>query len=237
MNTGNSARTGALVEMSVIRVSPFPRVEKPLLWLCEKNADTPRLLPIAIGEFEAAAIQMKLRQDQPPLRPISYDLLTTMLQRLNADARRIIIHSVHNSTFFATVVLEIEGALHEVDARPSDAVAMGLRAQVPLYATGQVLDMAGYSSGDSIDKAIEHFCEFDPQIVDDVGPGPDLNGDAAGVSPPDEVETAIENPETTPSHRLTLLHHLLEIAVICEEYEKAAELRDEISRSTAEHDS
>ena len=237
MNTGNSGRTGALVEMSVIRVSPFPRVEKPLLWLCEKNADMPRLLPIAIGEFEAAAIQMKLRQDQPPLRPISHDLLTTMLQRLNADARRIIIHSVHNSTFFATVVLEIEGALHEVDARPSDAVAMGLRAQVPLYATGQVLDMAGYSSGDSIDKAIEHFCEFDPQIVDDVGPGPDLNGDAAGVSPPDEEETALENPETALSHRLTLLHHLLEIAVICEEYEKAAELRDEIARSTAEHDS
>ena len=160
-----------------------------------------------------------------------------MLQRLKADARKIIIHSVHNSTFFATVVLEIEGALHEVDARPSDAVAMGLRAKVPLYATGQVLDMAGYSSGNSIDKAIELFCEFDPQIVDDAGPDPDLNGNDAGVSPSDEVETALESPETAHSHRLTLLQHLLEIAVICEEYEKAAELRDQISRSTADHGS
>lgn len=223
--------------MSVIRVSSFPRAENPLLWLCEKNSDMPRLLPIAIGKFEAAAIQMKLDRDQPPQRPISHDLLTTMLQRLNADARKIIIHSVHNSTFFATVVLEIEGSLHEVDARPSDAVAMGLRAKVPLYATGQVLDMAGYSSGDSIDKAIEHFCEFDPQIVEDLGPDPDLNGNDAGVSPSDEVETALESPETAQSHRLTLLHHLLEIAVICEEYEKAAELRDEIARSTADHGS
>lgn len=237
MKAGTSEKMDALVEMSVIRVVPFPRAEKPLLWLCEKNAAIPRLLPIAIGEFEAAAILMKLRQNQPPLRPISHDLLTTMLQRLNADAQRIIIHSVHNSTFFASVVLEIEGAVHEVDARPSDAVAMGLRAKVPLYATGQVLDMAGYSSGDSIDKAIEHFCEFDPQIVDDAGPNPDLNGADAGVSPSDEAETAPESPETAHSHRLTLLHHLLEIAVICEEYEKAAELRDEIARSTAEHDS
>ena len=223
--------------MSVIRVSPFPRAEKPVLWLCEKNADVPRLLPIAIGEFEAAAIQMKLRQDQPPLRPISHDLLTTMLKRLNAGARRIVIHSVHNSTFYATVVLEIEGVLHEVDARPSDAVAMGLRAKVPLYATGKVLDLAGYSNGDSIDKAIEYFYEFDTQIVDDVGTGPGLQGPDAFLPHPEEEETGLDSTEATHSHRLKLLRDLLEIAVICEEYEKAAELRDEIARSTAGHDS
>ena len=236
MKAGNSEQSGSLVEMSVIRVSPFPRAEKPLLWLCEKNVDAPRLLPIAIGEFEAAAIQMKLRQDQPPLRPISHDLLTTMLQRLNADARKVVIHSVRNSTFFATVVLEIDGALREVDARPSDAVAMGLRAKAPLYATGQVLDTAGYSSGGSIEKAIEHFCKLDPQIVD-IGPSSDQNDADAGVSPLDEVEAAVETPEAANSHRLTLLRHRLEIAVICEEFEKAAELRDEIARSTAEHGS
>ena len=237
MKAGNPKPNGALVEMSVIKVSPFPHAEKPLLWLCEKNAAVPRLLPIAIGEFEAAAIQMKLSEDQPPLRPISHDLFTTMLERLNAGARRIVIHSVHNSTFYATVVLEIEGALREVDARPSDAVAMGLRAKVPLFATGQVLDMAGYSSGASIDKAIEYFCEFDPQIVDDVDAGPVLNGSDSGLSHSDEVEPALESPEAAHSYRMTLLQHLLEIAIICEEYEKAAELRDKIARFSSGHDS
>ena len=239
MNACNSKPGGSLVEMSVIKVTPFPRAEKPLLWLCEKNADMPRLLPIAIGEFEAAAIQIKLRQDQPPVRPISHDLLTTMLERLNADARRIVIHSVHNSTFYATVVLEIEGVLHEVDARPSDAVAMGLRAKAPLYATGQILDMAGYSSGDSIDQTIEDFSEFDPQIVNDAGAGLNLKGADAGVAHSDQRETGFGSTEATHSHRhrLLLLRHLLEIAVICEEYEKAAELRDEIARSTVAPDS
>ncbi len=237
MKTESSKSTGALVEMSVLRVSPFPRAEKPLLWLCEKNADVPRLLPIAIGEFEAAAILMKLRPDQPPLRPISHDLLTTMLKRLNAGAQRIVIHSVHNSTFYATVVLEIDGVLHEVDARPSDAVAMGLRAKVPLYATRKVLDVAGYPSGESIDKAIEYFYEFDPQIVDNVGTDPELQGLDACIPHSEEEETGLACTEATHSHRLKLLRDLLEIAVICEEYEKAAELRDEIARSTSGHDS
>ena len=70
MKAGNSKPDSALVEMSVIRVSPLPPEEKPLLWLCEKKAAAPRLLPIAIGEFEAAAIHMKLQQDQSSLRDL-----------------------------------------------------------------------------------------------------------------------------------------------------------------------
>ena len=238
MTAGNSKPGMALVEMSVIGVSPLPPEDKPLLWLCEKKAATaPRLLPIAIGKFEAAAIHMKLQQDQPsPSRPISHDLLTTMLERLNAGAQKIVIHSVHHSTFYATITLKIGSSLREIDARPSDAVAMGLRAKIPLYATGQILEMAGYSSGKSIDKAIEHFYDFDPQIIDDIGADPFLDGADAIVSPSREVETCLDCKDTTHphGHRLVLLRHLLEIAVICEEYEKAAELRDEIARSTSE---
>ena len=237
MKAGNSKPDSALVEMSVITVSPLPPEEKPLLWLCEKKAASPRLLPIAIGEFEAAAIHMKLQQDQsPPSRPISHDLLTTMLERLHAGTRRIVIHSVHHSTFYATITLEIGGSLRDIDARPSDAVAMGLRAKIPLYATGKVLEMAGYSSGESIDKTIEHFYDFDPQIIDEIDANPFLDEADAVVSTPGGVETGLDckDPTHLQGHRLVLLRHLLEIAVICEEYEKAAELRDEIARSTSE---
>ena len=82
----------SLVEMSVIKVSPYLKVERPLLWLCEKAAPSPRLLPIAIGQFEAAAIQMQLDQDEP-LRPIAYDLLTSIFNRLSVPVRCVVIHT------------------------------------------------------------------------------------------------------------------------------------------------
>ena len=65
----------SLVEMSVVKVSPYLREDRPLVWLSEKQGEQPRLLPIAIGEFEAAAIHMQLENDEP-IRPISYDLLS-----------------------------------------------------------------------------------------------------------------------------------------------------------------
>ena len=81
--------TSSQIEMVVVKVSPYMREDRPLVWLGEKSADQPRLLPIAIGEFEAAAIQMQLEQDEP-IRPISYDLLSSMLTRLEVEVRQVV---------------------------------------------------------------------------------------------------------------------------------------------------
>ena len=79
--------------MTVVKVSPYLREDRPLVWLGEKDGELPRLLPIPIGEFEAAAIRMRLENDGP-IRPISYDLLSSMVNRLAINVRQVVIHNV-----------------------------------------------------------------------------------------------------------------------------------------------
>jgi len=100
--------------MVVVKVSPYMREDHPLVWLGEKSADQPRLLPIAIGEFEAAAIQMQLEQDEP-IRPISYDLLSSMLTRLEVEVRQVVIHTVRRSVYYAKVVVEKDHKIQDID--------------------------------------------------------------------------------------------------------------------------
>lgn len=222
MNQNRSTRKRrALVEMTVVKVSPYLRAEKPLMWLCEKDAVAPRLLPIAVGEFEAAAIQMQLSGERP-LRPISYDLFASLLVELAMPVRRVVIHSVEGQVFHAIAVVERQGRLSEIDCRPSDAVAVALRADAPIFITGELLDLAGISSSPDdadLDRTINRFYELEPQIL----------GDNAASDAALAVDAALP-PEPEPRDPLDDLQHRLEQAVICEEYEEAAMLRDEIER-------
>lgn len=214
-NRGTSRKRRALVEMTVVKVSPYLRAEKPLMWLCEKAVATPRLLPIAVGEFEAAAIQMQLGGERP-LRPISYDLFASLLDELAVPVRRVVIHSVEGQVFHAVAVVEREGRLREIDCRPSDGVALALRTDAPVYITGELLELAGISSqpdGADLERTISRFYELEPQIV---GEGPGIPVRSLGSK--------------GDRDQLADLLHRLEQAVICEEYEEAALLRDEIER-------
>ena len=92
----------SLVEMVVVKVSPYLREDRPLVWLGEKEVKQPRLLPIAIGEFEAAAIQMQLEKDEP-VRPISYDLLSSMLDCIQVDVRQVVIYTVRSARAMASL--------------------------------------------------------------------------------------------------------------------------------------
>jgi hypothetical protein len=207
--------------MTVVKVSPYLRAEKPLMWLCEKEAVEPRLLPIAVGEFEAAAIQMQLGGERP-LRPISYDLFASLLEELTIPVRRVVIHSVQGQVFQAAAVIERDGRLREIDCRPSDAVALALRTDAPVYITGELLELASISSapdGADLERTMNRFYELEPQIL----------GDAAAQ---DAAEARAIEPETARDD-LADLQHRLEQAVICEEYEEAALLRDEIERLKA----
>jgi len=208
----------ALVEVTVVKVSPYLRAEKPLMWLSEKEAAEPRLLPIAVGEFEAAAIQMQLGGERP-LRPISYDLFASFLDELSVPVRRVVIHSVEGQVFHAVSIVEREGQLREIDCRPSDGVALALRTDAPIFITGELLDLAGLSSapeGADLDRTISRFYELEPQIL----------GDTAA----EDADVMVATPEAEPPDHLSHLQHKLEQAVICEEYEEAAMLRDEIER-------
>jgi bifunctional DNase/RNase len=226
-NRSTPRKRRALVEVTVVKVSPYLRAEKPLMWLCEKDAPQPRLLPIAVGEFEAAAIQMQLSGERP-LRPISYDLFASLLDELTMPVRRVVIHSVEGQVFHAVAVVERDNRLREIDCRPSDAVALALRTDAPIFLTGELLDLAGISSAPDdadLERTISRFYELEPQILGDSDSTP------LPLDPGELTEAELPSPiPDEPQDELTTLQNRLEQAIVCEEYEEAALLRDEIER-------
>jgi bifunctional DNase/RNase len=129
-----------MIEMSIdsIRVSlmNYQRV----VILKEKTSD--RYLPIWIGPSEADAIAVKLQGVAVP-RPLTHDLLTSVIDTLGAVVNSIIVSDLKNDTFYARIILDIDGKQVEVDSRPSDALALAVRTGVPIYADESVLDKAG----------------------------------------------------------------------------------------------
>ena len=218
--------------MVVVKVSPYMREDRPLVWLGEKSADQPRLLPIAIGEFEAAAIQMQLEQDEP-IRPISYDLLSSMLTRLEVDVRQVVIHTVRRSVYYAKVIVEKDHKIQDVDSRPSDAIALALRTGSPIFVSRALLDEVGLEpleTESDIDNTMDRFNQLEPQIT---GTFSELDGVVAPETTIAETDELSAKPVQTVEpdgemDELGTLKAQLEKAVLCEEYEEAARLRDEI---------
>jgi bifunctional DNase/RNase len=108
--------------------------------LREKDAD--RYLPIWIGPAEADAIAVRL-QDVTVARPLTHDLLRNMIEQMGARVAYIVVNDLSNDTFFARIVLDVHGETMEVDSRPSDAIALAVRVEAPIYAEEDVLDRAG----------------------------------------------------------------------------------------------
>jgi bifunctional DNase/RNase len=102
-----------------------------------KDLDGKRFLPILIGPFEATAIALALEGTQVP-RPLSHDLMRAMLDELDATLEQVIIHDIKDSTFFATLVIEAAGQRREIDARPSDGIALALRVDAPIFVTDKI---------------------------------------------------------------------------------------------------
>jgi hypothetical protein len=108
--------------------------------LKEKESD--RYLPIWIGPAEADAIAVRL-QEVAVARPLTHDLLRTIIDSLGATVAYILVNDLANDTFFARIALDVDGKSLEIDSRPSDAIALAVRAQVPIYAEESVLEKAG----------------------------------------------------------------------------------------------
>jgi len=129
-----------VVEMTIesIRVSlmNYQRV----VILKEKNAE--RYLPIWIGQAEAEAIAIKL-QDVAVARPLTHDLLRSVIETLGGVVTAVVVNDMVNDTFYARILLEANGRSLEIDSRPSDAIALAVRVGVPIYAEESVLDRYG----------------------------------------------------------------------------------------------
>jgi bifunctional DNase/RNase len=124
-----------------------------------KETERERYLPIWIGPWEANAIATRL-QGVAPERPLTHDLFVAALAELGAKLQRVIVSSLAEETFHATIELELNGRTYPVDARPSDALALAVRTGVRIFASTEVLDRAGVEPETQVDEKLEVFREF-----------------------------------------------------------------------------
>jgi bifunctional DNase/RNase len=121
--------------------------------------ESQRYLPIWIGPFEADAITIEL-QNIEVARPLTHDLLKVTIQDLGASVSHVVVNGLSDNTFYASIVLDSDGRSMEVDSRPSDAIALAVRAKVPIYVEESVMEKAGIVSG----KDISTFSEEDENL-------------------------------------------------------------------------
>ncbi len=152
------------VAMEVVGVRVELPTNTPILLLRER--DGARYLPIWIGTPEATAIALALEGIETS-RPLTHDLMKSLLDALGADIERVDVTSLDEGTFFAELVIEAEGEELTISSRPSDAIALATRSGAPVFASRQLLDEAGIEIHDDTEEAeIERFREF----LDDVTP-------------------------------------------------------------------
>ena len=160
-----------------------------------------RKLPIIIGGFEAQAIALKLENIKPP-RPFTHDLFKNIADAFHLHVNEIIIDELHNETFYAKVICEVNGEVHEIDARPSDAIAIAVRFNAPLFVTEEIMNEAGIKEEQKEE------------------------GEDEAVPEAEEIVSTTVTPDTLLNELQTSLNE----AISNENYEEAAKLRDEISR-------
>ncbi len=163
-----------------------------------------RRLPIIIGAFEAQAIALEIESIKPP-RPLTHDLLKNIVDNLGAIVIEVIVDELRENTFYAKIILDVSSINSEIDSRPSDAIALAVRAQAPIYVAETVMQAAAFVPTDETSKHSEHNIQ---------GSG--------------EVET----PKTKEA-QIESLQNKLKEAIEAEEYERAAKIRDDIQKLTS----
>ena len=156
-------------EMVIYGVS-FDMVGKqPIVLL--KAVDSNKFLPIWIGHPEAAAILMKLQSASTP-RPMTHDLVTDMLDQLGAQVTRITVTELRENTFYAQITVQLDGSEIEVDSRPSDAIALAIRAEAPIFAADDVIEESAieFEGEEVTEEEIESRVSEFKQFLDEVTP-------------------------------------------------------------------
>ena len=198
-----------MIEMEVVAVQLEPNSNQPLVWL--KDQDQKVFLPIAIGNFEAVAISLVLH-DEPPPRPIAYDLLCAIIDGFDVRVEQVQVCALKDETFFAEITLVRDGEPIVIDSRPSDALALALRVGAPVFVADQVIAEAGLS--------------VEMQEVPIAGGEDNIAAIVASAS----AEAPAEEVPDQVTQQVVALRARLQEAVALEEYEEAAKLRDEIGR-------
>jgi bifunctional DNase/RNase len=152
-----------MIEMELTGVRVELPTNQPIVLLRERGGE--RYLPIWIGAAEAAAIALSLQGVVTP-RPMTHDLLKTILDDLTVEVQRIVVTELRDSTFYATITFQRDGDGFEVSSRPPDAIALAVRMSVPIFAEEGVLEEASILIPGDEDEEVEKFREF----LDNVSP-------------------------------------------------------------------
>jgi len=158
-----------MVELSLVGVRVELPSNQPIVLLKETTGE--RYLPIWIGAVEATAIAFALQGIETP-RPMTHDLLRDILTETHVQVERILVSELKDRTFFATIQMHRDGRSSEVSSRPSDAIALAVRINAPIFAAEEVLDQAGIELKDDEETEVEKFREFLDQVSpEDFEPG------------------------------------------------------------------
>ena len=139
--------------------------KQPIVLL--KTSDGNRFLPIWIGHPEAAAILMRLQGASTP-RPMTHDLLNDLLEQLDAKCERVSVTELRDNTFYASITISVNGSEIEIDSRPSDAIALAVRAQAPIFAADDVIEESSIEFEHEVedqDEVVEKFKDFLDEVT------------------------------------------------------------------------
>jgi uncharacterized protein len=201
----------SLVKLTIKGIS-YSQTQNGAYALILNEVDGERKLPIVIGAFEAQSIAIALEKEIKPPRPLTHDLFKNFAERFDIVVKQVIIHKLVDGVFFSSIICERDRIEEIIDARTSDAIALALRFNAPIFTYKNILDKAGI------------YLKINPEQESEGNEPEEV------LSEPQTFGAESVSGEGYSAYSLQELHELLEGAVQNEDYEKAAKIRDEISK-------
>ena len=200
----------SLIKLTIKGIS-YSQTQSGAYALVLSEMEGKRTLPIIIGAFEAQSIAIALEKEIRPPRPLTHDLFKTFSERFKITVKQVIIHKLVDGIFFSSLICDKDGVEEIIDTRTSDAIAIAIRFLAPIYTYENILDKAGIYLKVEEEIAINEILE------------------------PEAIQVTIDQADSMSSsnfskYSMQELHDQLKEAVENENYEKAAKIRDEISK-------
>ena len=201
----------SLVKLTIKEIS-YSQTQNGAYALILNEVDGDRQLPIVIGAFEAQSIAIALEKEITPPRPLTHDLFKTIADKYEIVISQVIIHKLVDGVFYSSIVCERDAKEEIIDARTSDAIALALRFNAPIFTYKNILDKAGIFLNKNKKES------YSDEMDDD------------GILSDPEVFDAEEVENIYSKFSIQELHDMLEEAIQNEDYEKAAQIKEEIDR-------
>jgi len=205
----------SLVRLNIRGIS-YSQTQNGAYALILSEVEGDRKLPIVIGAFEAQSIAIALEKEIKPPRPLTHDLFKNFADRFDIIVKQVIIHKLVDGVFYSSIICERDRIEEIIDARTSDAIALALRFKAPIFTYKNILDQAGiYLKQQQQDSELSDTDDLETLSIDD-----------------EEIKTneLVAAVQGYDNFSLEELYKMLDKAVNEEDYEKAAQLRDEISK-------